>query len=693
MTFLKALDKHGQDLAIPVTGAVLDNALGNPAAITVPGRYIVPATGTAGVFVGQEGKLADFNGETFVFSAAPNGFKAEINTGVNAGSLATFNGTTWAAVGAAGADITYQASGTTKPATPNKGDLLFITSDGTRDGTMTEEWIYDGVAWVLTEGSTAVSGSVLDNTITNSALVTVPGRYIVPTTDLAGDFVGQADKYADWSGSYDETDPLNPVPTGFVFTAPDAGDTILLNSGTNAGQVWKYTTAWAQLTKTTGLSAYNYNQASAYKATDLVVKDNIWYQANSNISAGTAFIIGTSGASWKTVGASGGSKSYAKYKRTAAQTGLVANSAIIFTSPELVAGTDISFGTTNGNISLKAGKTYRLRGTVGVALRNSASPCGLMYQWYNVTAGAYVGMPVQINSPTTSLNTAYVGGPAEYTFTPASDTVMQLRVFNLTNVSGVGNDPTNAPNQYPWAEVEQLGTTEANAFIGSMQPTYSAANTYLSGTIVVKDGFLYLANAAIPVGTAFTVGTTGATWSQLNGTAPSRIVVNETVTISGSTTNPTKSTVMTKDTITLIDDGSGWCTVDMELIFAKAGTGATSGSGVYLFTLPGGRQFDLARHPANTVATPGTQQGVVETAKYLPAGTGLLTTAPLDVSQDATAVPHNATQFKLITRSTAIAGGASSVAIRAFTGAGFFTITPGTGGNAAYVVSFRFKKA
>jgi hypothetical protein len=150
---------------------------------------------------------------------------------------------------------------------------------------------------------------------------------------------------------------------------------------------------------------------------------------------------------------------------------------------------------------------------------------------------------------------------------------------------------------------------------------------------------------------------------------------------------------MTKDTITLIDDGSGWCNVDMELVFSNTGTGATAGAGVYLFTLPGGRQFDLTRHPADATTSVGAQMPAQDTHKYLPGANGLLTNATMSTIQDGTAVPRTATQFILVARTGALGGGAGAADPRTVVGATHFGITSGSGGRVSYCVSFRFKKA
>ena len=51
--------------------------------------------------------------------------------------------------------ITYQTSSDTYPPNPISGDWLIVTSDGTRSGSLKEQWIYDGTGWTLVQGPDA----------------------------------------------------------------------------------------------------------------------------------------------------------------------------------------------------------------------------------------------------------------------------------------------------------------------------------------------------------------------------------------------------------------------------------------------------------------------------------------------------------------------------------------------------------
>lgn len=117
------------------------------------------------------------------------------------------------------------------------------------------------------------------------------GRSIVGTTGLSGVFVGKANNYVDYDG------------TNFTFTAPSSGDRVLLvDNVANIGQTYEFSgTAWNFLSKTTPLATDNYNVSRNYQQNDLVVRNNKIYQANDYVAGGTAFAIGTTGATWKRI--------------------------------------------------------------------------------------------------------------------------------------------------------------------------------------------------------------------------------------------------------------------------------------------------------------------------------------------------------------------------------------------------------
>jgi hypothetical protein len=192
--------------------------------------------------------------------------------------------------------VTFQADSTTFPLLPRRGDILIVTDTGTSTGILQEEWIYDGTDFFRVLGSTPVDGSVRDNTIANSADIRETGRYIVPATGVSGQFVGHENEYADYDS----------LTLAFTFTVPNNGDLEVINQGVNGGKLFKYDTGvWTEQT-TGALVFYNWQQSLAYNANDIAVYENAMYQANDQIPAGTPWVEGETGPTWKAVAGAGG---------------------------------------------------------------------------------------------------------------------------------------------------------------------------------------------------------------------------------------------------------------------------------------------------------------------------------------------------------------------------------------------------
>jgi len=155
-----------------------------------------------------------------------------------------------------------------------------------------------------------------------------------------------------------------------------------------------------------------------------------------------------------------------------------------------------------------------------------------------------------------------------------------------------------------------------------------------------------------------------------------QVNVTQTLTIGATTTAPSKATTKIQDFIQLTDDGSGWCRVEASY-FAANSAGATAGNGNYLYTLPGGYQFNTTIHPTNTQLN--TLSGFVEVNKMIGA-TGI-------VSQEGNSsfnnyvVPYSSTQFRII---------AHAPAQYAYLGSSYYIMTAP---NNQFRLSFRFKKA
>lgn len=339
-----------------------DGNIGSEANLfTINGNIRLNTIGQGVTFVGADAAGSLTNYEVFVTAPNVADFTANYTLTLppTAGSNLQFlqtdgdGNTVWAD---ASIKVSLQADSDTKPTDPLSGDTLVVTDTGLFDGTVLEEWVYDGEDWVQVIGTPPVSSSVLDNTIVDSDNATQIGTYIVPSADTVNAFVGHEDEYAAFDGS------------GFTFTAATDGDVVIINTGTNAGQCWKFTTAggW-EITNGGTLSVYNWVQTNAYPASALVIKDGNIYQANGKIAAGTAWATGTTGATWKAV-SSGGANQVETFTATAGQTlfnvaitpvGAVAmyvNGILISANAVTVSGKQVTYvPANNGAYTLRVG--------------------------------------------------------------------------------------------------------------------------------------------------------------------------------------------------------------------------------------------------------------------------------------------------------------------------------------------------
>lgn len=100
----------------------------------------------------------------------------------------------------------------------------------------------------------------------------------------------------------------------------------------------------------------------------------------------------SSSTGWETLGAGGGGSGAVEYLQVnGPQTNATVGSRVPFNAEISKLGTSATLNTTNGIITLQPGKTYRLSGQGRI--NGDTSPAGTSWagQWFNVTAGAFVG--------------------------------------------------------------------------------------------------------------------------------------------------------------------------------------------------------------------------------------------------------------------------------------------------------------
>lgn len=253
---------------------------------------------------------------------------------------------------------------------------------------------------------------------------------------------------------------------------------------------------------------------------------------------------GTSKVSWTKIGGA--------IPITGAVTSFV-NAVRLNTSQTLVgSGTDLVFNsvvsgnipanTTTGVFTLTAGVTYQLTANCSWNTFSNTIDGFVNYAWVDATTNAVLpncrfGLALPLNranaNETGDLSTTI-------TYTPSTNQTVKVRVMAATGTASLRPD-------YSSATITQLGTTSTSGFTGAMSNEWNIANSYVSGTIVIKDALLYQANAFINAGTAFAEGTTGSTWKSIGITRAefgnATINAADSASLSSNSSSPT--TLMT----------------------------------------------------------------------------------------------------------------------------------------------------
>jgi hypothetical protein len=178
---------------------------------------------------------------------------------------------------------------------------------------------------------------------------------------------------------------------------------------------------------------------------------------NPNLVAGYYY---WNGANWTTIAnatGSGVSASFMRGSRTAGQTtGLSTNGLVVFTQTDQVAGQDISLNTSTGQITLAAGRTYRLQAQVP-NFQTSAADARPQFGWYNETTGAYIGSASAAYSAGSTAGWGATGGLSDAVITTSTQTVVSYRMIQTFNTNQLGGSGDfSATGSYPWFTIEVI---------------------------------------------------------------------------------------------------------------------------------------------------------------------------------------------------------------------------------------------
>lgn len=184
---------------------------------------------------------------------------------------------------------------------------------------------------------------------------------------------------------------------------------------------------------------------------------------NAGLVAGYYYWNGTSWATIATASGSGVSASILRGSRSAAQTGLTNGGNVLFNQVDNVAGQEISLNTSTGQITLAAGRTYRLMAQVP-NFQTSSGDARLQFSWYNETSGAYIGSTSNNYPPGSGASYGATAGLSETIITTTTTTVISYRITQLSSATQLGGSsdfPT--AGSYPWFEAQVIsGNTSVN---------------------------------------------------------------------------------------------------------------------------------------------------------------------------------------------------------------------------------------
>jgi hypothetical protein len=237
--------------------------------------------------------------------------------------------------------------------------------------------------------------------------------------------------------------------TGIGTTTPDASAKLDV-SATNKGFLPP------RVTLTSGTD----NTTIPSPATGLLVYNT---GNNAGLVAGYYYWNGTSWATIATASGSGVSASILRGSRSAAQTGLTNGGNVIFTQVDNVAGQEMSLNTSTGQITLAAGRTYRLMAQVP-NYQTSAAETRTQFAWYNENTSAYIGSSSNAYTPSSGASYGATGGLSEAIITTTTSTVVSYRISQLSNTNQLGGNADFTSNgAYPWFEAQVIsGNTAVN---------------------------------------------------------------------------------------------------------------------------------------------------------------------------------------------------------------------------------------
>ena len=138
----------------------------------------------------------------------------------------------------------------------------------------------------------------------------------------------------------------------------------------------------------------------------------------------------------------------------------------------------MSLNTSTGQITLAAGRTYRLVAQVP-NYQTSSGDARLQLAWYNETSGAYIGSTSNAYPPGSGASYGATAGLSETIITTTATTVISYRIVQLSSATQLGGSSDfPVAGSYPWFEGQVIsGNTAVN---GQSVDYVSVGSIYLT---------------------------------------------------------------------------------------------------------------------------------------------------------------------------------------------------------------------
>lgn len=558
---------------------------------------------------------------------------------------------------------------------PNPATGLLIYNTGNNIGLTAGYYFWNGNAWATiatSGGSGSFAASFLRGSRTATQSVAVGGIVGFSTIDNS---TGQDISLNNTNGKI----TLLPGNTYRLIAAVPN-----FSGGQRPAFMWYNETTAAYIGSAT--STYNPGDAAALAASGgvahVIITPNVTtvlsFRLLSSLSSGTVTVGGN--ADFSLTGSypwfeaqvisgnapvTGQSVDYLQASLSANQT-LSAAGNVIFNT---FSGAGITL--TSGGFELKANKTYRLEAGLG-----GASTGYGYYAWVDNTntilPGGSIGAVMKAGA---TFSDAPQDKAVVY-YTPATNTTVFLRVVSISGTLTLY--PPALVNNYSstWATIQQIGSSAfVNPWVlsgtdvynitglvgvGTTSPSASAILDLTSSTkgllpprvaLTAKSGtttpiaspttglIVYNTATAGSASDAVSPGYyyfNGSLWTRMDPEGWSTVVP---ISISATTTAPTKGNTSI-DYVRYRNVVGKEYEVEYNILFSSAGT---VGSGDYLFSLPGGLQFDFTA-PGQIAYTGASGYNAMK--NRISSAFGDLIVAGFHSSAEA--IPYNATQFRIM---------------------------------------------